>query len=168
MAIMTRTRSHAAATRTTRTVCGRYATGCVSIDRHLRVTGESWWPTETITADDVDTLIGRASGGLDVLFTHDAPTLPPGMRPLGDPVLRADCAASTAHVARAVEVTAPKLLLHGHYHRRYTSTYGTTRVEGLASDIEAPWPGSWVVLDLADLAVTEPVVAAVSNRSLWA
>lgn len=34
--------------------------------------------------------------GLDVLLAHDAPMLPPGMRPLADPILRADCYASNA------------------------------------------------------------------------
>ena len=142
--------------------------GGVSIDRHLRVDGESWWPTETVTDEEVDTLIARATSGLDVLFTHDAPMRPPGLPPLGDVALRADCAASIGRIARAVEATEPRLLLHGHYHRRYTGSYGSVRVEGLASDIEAPRPGSWAVLDLADLAVTEPVVAGLSNGSLWA
>lgn len=142
--------------------------GGVSIDRHMRIEGETWWPTETITDDDVDTLISRADGRLDVLFTHDAPMLPPGLRPLGDEILRADCAASTRQIARAVEGTEPTVLLHGHYHRRYTSHHRSTRVEGLASDLEAPRPGSWVVLNLADLSMTEPVVAGMSNGALWA
>ena len=139
--------------------CGALGGG-ISIDRHMRVEGETWWPTETITDADVDTLTGRAADGLDVLFAHDAPMLPPGLRPLGDVVLRADCAVSTRQVARAVAATEPTVLLHGHYHRRYTSTFGSTRVEGLASDSEAPRPGSWVVLDLADLTVSESVPAA--------
>ena len=133
--------------------------GGVSIDRHQRVEGETWWPTETITEDDVDDLTTRAVGGLDVLFTHDAPMLPPGLRPLGDAALRADCAASIHQIVRAVDAATPRLLLHGHYHRRYTAMFDNTRVEGLASDIEAPRPGSWAVLDLDDLTVTEPVVA---------
>ena len=47
---------------------------------------------------------------------------------------------------------APRLLLHGHYHRRYSASFLETDIEGLASDIEAP-DGAFVVLDLAALQV---------------
>ena len=127
--------------------------GTVSIDRSVRVENESWWPTETITDHDVDTLIERAPDGLDVLLAHDAPILPPGIRPLADLILRTDCDASVRQVARAVHATRPRLLLHGHYHRRYSASYLETEIEGLASDIEAP-NGAFAVLDLATLQVS--------------
>jgi hypothetical protein len=126
--------------------------GAVSIDRSVRVENESWWSTETITDSDVDTLIERAPNGLDVLLAHDAPILPPGITPLADPILRADCADSNQRVAQAVRVTRPKLLLHGHYHRRYRASYLETDIEGIASDIEAH-NGGFAVLDLANLQV---------------
>jgi hypothetical protein len=125
--------------------------GAVSIDRNVRTEGHSWWPTETITDDDVDELITQSRGSLDVLLTHDAPILPPGIRPLADIALAADCAASTRQVARAVEITEPKLLIHGHYHQRYSASYRLTNVEGLASDIESARPGSWAILTLPEL-----------------
>ena len=127
--------------------------GAVSIDRAVRVENESWWPTEAITARDVDTLIERAPDGLDVLLAHDAPMLPPSIRPLADLILRADCNDSNQHVARAVRATRPKLLLHGHYHRRYSASFLETEIEGLASDVEAP-NGAYAVLDLASLRVS--------------
>ena len=127
--------------------------GGVSIDRAVRVEHESWWPTETITDDDVERLITRASDGLDVLLAHDAPMLPPGMRPLADPVLRADCYASNQQVERALRATRPRLLLHGHYHRRYSASFLETDIEGLASDIQA-LDGTFVLLDLATLQVS--------------
>lgn len=127
--------------------------GGVSIDRSVRVENESWWSTETISDREVETLINRAPEGLDVLLAHDAPMLPPGMRPLADPILRADCYASNQQVARAVRATRPKLLLHGHYHRRYSASFLETDIEGLASDLEAP-DGAFVVLDLATLQVS--------------
>jgi predicted phosphodiesterase len=133
--------------------------GGVSIDRHARTEHETWWATEIISDDDVDTLIANTDAEpLDVLLAHDAPALPPGMRPLNDPVLRADCAASVHQIDRAVTATSPTLVLHGHYHRFYQSIHGTSRVVGLASDIEAPRPGSCVVLDLANLEVSTPAV----------
>lgn len=127
--------------------------GGVSIDRAVRVENESWWTTETITDNDVDTLIKRAPDGLDVLLAHDAPILPPGIRPLTDAILRADCHDSNQQVARAIRATRPRLLLHGHYHRRYRASYLETEIEGLASDIEAP-NGAFVVLDLVSLRVS--------------
>lgn len=100
--------------------CGALGGG-ISIDRRMRVEGETCWPTEAITDAGVDTLTGRAADGLDVLFDHDAPMLPPGLRLLGDVVLRADCAVSTRQVARAVAATEPAVLLQG------TTTVATRR-----------------------------------------
>lgn len=129
--------------------------GAISIDRYVRSEGHSYWRTEEITDDEVDTLIDRAGpDGVDVLFTHDAPSLPPGIRPLSDPALRADCERSHAQIARAVDVLRPQLLVHGHYHLRYSGLFGRTRIEGLASDLESHLFGhSWCVLELPSLAI---------------
>ena len=74
--------------------------GAVSIDRSVRVENESWWSTETITDLEVDTLIARAPDGLDVPVAHDAPIIPPGIRPLEDLILRTDCDASGRSLVR--------------------------------------------------------------------
>jgi hypothetical protein len=93
--------------------------GAVSIDKHLRAEGYSWWSTEQITDGEADAMIERAGpDGVDVLFTHDAPALPPGFKPYGDEAMRAACARSIEQVARAVGAVKPKLLMHGHYHHR--------------------------------------------------
>jgi hypothetical protein len=134
--------------------------GGVSIDRSWRCEGRDWWATETITDADVDALIERAGpDGVDVLLTHDAPMLPPGVQPLADPVLRADCAESIAHIVRAVDAVRPSVVLHGHFHRRYRAVlerpWGNVRVEGVASDQEVgdKYGGPWVILELPSLAV---------------
>ncbi len=100
-----------------------------------------------------------------MLITHDAPD---GVPLVGD--FRLDdytetmCQESRVRLARAAANTSPKLLLHGHWHRRYshdlaridreaseeqgTVIWTTTRVKGLASDIEGDGR-SWAVLDHA-------------------
>lgn len=129
--------------------------GAISIDQAHRRPRVSWWDSEAITDVEVDTLIERSGpDGVDVLLTHDGPALPPGIVPVFDIPLAADCARSVDHVAHAADALTPQLLLHGHYHQRYRHTYGSTRVEGLASDEEAGKFGeSWLVLELTSLAV---------------
>lgn len=55
--------------------------GAPSIDRSQRTPGKSWWPEETITAQDVGVLAHLHS--VDVLATHDAPHMPPGFGTTG-------------------------------------------------------------------------------------
>jgi hypothetical protein len=129
--------------------------GAVSIDKDLRTENYSWWPTEEITDAEVDLLVERAGAdGVDVLFTHDAPALPPGFEPYGDDTMQAACDRSIAQVARAAEATNPTLLMHGHYHHRYTGLFGSAQIEGLASDEQSSRHGeSWTILELPSLAV---------------
>lgn len=146
--------------------------GAVSIDRALRTEGRDWWPTERISRADVDLLVERAGpAGLDVLFSHDAPRLPAGLRPITDPVLATACAESISLVDDAVNRTAPSRVFHGHYHLRTTSTihypHGPVEVVGLASDFERHvHQAPWIVFDLADkhIAARIPTLAdAVAN-----
>ena len=45
----------------------------VSIDRHLRAEGYSWWATEEIADVEVDALVERAGPDcVEMLFTHHA------------------------------------------------------------------------------------------------
>src|SRR4029078_12562241 len=45
--------------------------GAVSVDRHRRVEGHTWWPQETITAQDIAAC--EHGGKTDVLLSHDCP-----------------------------------------------------------------------------------------------
>lgn len=114
--------------------------GTVSIDRHLRVPGESWWAAEAMTRDDVDLLAANCRGeALDLLLTHETIAgipLPSKYNKGNIPIdVEADAKDQRLLIAQAVEMAGPKMMIHGHWHVRYTHDYGyppaTTRVFGL-------------------------------------
>jgi hypothetical protein len=136
--------------------------GAFSIDWRSRRPGSSWWPEEVTTAEDVEAL---GSGALDVLVAHDAPAGVP-LQGLALPEIdqvRSD--EVRALVAAAVKATMPKLVLHGHWHRRHSFEltwpvggggaleWAHTQVEGLASNVEHDHR-AWGVLDLDPLRFT--------------
>lgn len=136
--------------------------GAFSIDWRSRRPGRSWWPEEVTTAEDVETL---GSGALDVLVAHDAPAGVPlqGLALPDVDQVRSD--EVRALVASAVKATTPKLVLHGHWHRRHSFDltwpvggsgaleWAHTQVEGLASNVEHDHR-AWGVLDLDPLRFT--------------
>ena len=127
--------------------------GAFSVDWRLRTPGRSWWAEEVPTPSDVDRL---GDEPLDVLVTHDAP-----MRPHSGPV--PDLPAADLEVARAVrrllagavERTRPALVLHGHWHHRYSAEDDGLRIEGFASDLEGD-ERSFAVLEVDTLEITTP------------
>lgn len=131
--------------------------GAVSHDRFYaeRVEGLNWWPTERTTDADVDRL---GDGALDVLVTHDAPAGVSVGGPIDDVIIASETFEHRQALRRAVERTAPRLVMHGHHHCRFTGELplrdGTvTRVEGLADDGNHSGD-AWAILDLADLSFT--------------
>lgn len=143
--------------------CGRrFAAlgGAVSPDKEWRRPEVSWWATEEITPDELQALIDRASGKpVDVLLTHDASRLPPGMRELSNPILAAACRRSNLAIEAAADALHPVLHLHGHLHHAYTRQiereWGSYTVVGLSSDEEAadPYGGPWCILELPSLRI---------------
>lgn len=133
--------------------------GAFSVDRRERVEGESWWPGEILTDDDVAQL---GEGPLDVLLTHDAPegvplrglTLPVADQIMVDEVRR--------RILSAVELTEPGLVLHGHWHHRYGHqltwpvsvdgelVWRSTKVESLGADVQRD-RRAWAILELDPL-----------------
>lgn len=106
--------------------------GAYSIDREFREIGESWWPEEQITDEDVVKAIGDGST-VDIMLTHDKPrAADPHWR---KPDLPA-CHPNQWQVQRVVTEVKPDLLVHGHLHHRYEDRIhngdgGMTRVVGL-------------------------------------
>lgn len=115
--------------------------GAYSIDRRWRVRGESWWPEEVLTAEEVAT--ASLSGEVDVLVAHDCPAGVdiPGLIETKQFWPGDDLALAGAHrslVRQVTDATRPAAIWHGHYHRRYSAMadigYGPVRVEGLDCD----------------------------------
>lgn len=112
------------------------AGGAVSVDAALRVEGENWWRNETLSYEEVNRLID--DGPVDVLVAHDGPE-----ETMGGAFHKSDL-QSQGHrrtISALMEVLAPKLLLHGHYHHGYEEVVhhpgGTTKVAGLGMNEDA-------------------------------
>ena len=133
--------------------------GAFSIDWRDRTAGKSWWPAEVTRADDVEALGGAP---LDVLVAHEAPD---GV-PLTGFQLPADDQVRTDDVRRLIReatiATQPKLVLHGHWHRRHSFelawaveqegqlAWRSAQVEGLAADVQGD-ARAWGILELDPL-----------------
>lgn len=112
--------------------------GAVSVDRHHRVEGRSWWPEENVTERDVQRAI--SGGPADVMIAHDTVNgsgvwpvdrilLQTGQWP-ADVIAQAD--ESRRKVTRVWDAVRPDVLFHGHYHVRGSGRRGDgRRVEAL-------------------------------------
>lgn len=123
--------------------------GAVSIDRQYRVPGDSWWAREAITMADADKAC--AGGKADVMITHDAPD------GVNFPIEMISHSASQAHrelLRQVVNEVNPRLLIHGHYHERFTSMVGNTATEGISRD--GTGAKGFAILNLPSLSVTHP------------
>lgn len=113
--------------------------GAGSIDRNLRVEGETWWRQEEITEADRDNLIAMLDDlgwdSVDVFLSHEAPmnvqmgSWAAAARPYWfDHVTEYYCQHQRVLLGEAVDRAAPAWLLHGHWHRRHR-----TLMEGVNS-----------------------------------
>lgn len=95
-----------------------------------------YWPQETISRRAMNRLI--TDGKLDVLVTHEAPVLKGDALPAAlMPTLKQQANASLDRylVSLADVGTGPRLLVHGHWHRRHSShSLHGTQVEGLGRE----------------------------------
>jgi hypothetical protein len=142
--------------------------GAVSVDRHHRISGETWWANEQITAEDVEQLVVNTNGkSLDVLLTHETIhgiNIP--SRYSDWPIdVEIDAREQRILVARAVEMTRPTLMMHGHWHTRYIAEYGqSTRVIGLGHESTS----GMAILDLENLEVDDIGVPIPQLADIWA
>jgi hypothetical protein len=132
--------------------------GAYSIDRFLRTPHRSWWPQETITAEQAREI--AAAGGADAMFCHDCPA---GIEVPGAAFDRYGCPAeelarSAAHQAvlrSIVDAVRPARLWHGHFHHRYQALLDggggyRTIVDGLGKNGDQ-LDNNMVVLNVADV-----------------
>ncbi len=127
--------------------------GAWSIDYKFRTPGRSWWPEEMISTEEEKLAISR--GPVDILLTHDVPDgvdINTHFAIQGRDFLKADVQSQLNRetVRRIVDGVRPKLLVHGHYHLRYSdkliTNWGEVQIEGYNCD----WSHaqSWGILDL--------------------
>lgn len=134
--------------------------GGVSVDRHRRVEGRSWWPEEQLSPADIQAC--QLAGQADVLISHDCPA--------GVPIPNLDktahwfpaeaIAESQRHRVKLLAVArtvTPKLIFHGHYDRDYNTVadlgWGPVGVRGLDRDraLYDPVEANVHVCDVAEL-----------------
>jgi hypothetical protein len=108
-----------------------------------------WFPEEEITDEELDVILNGVSDRVDVLLTHDKPisaTVPMKLFPI------AECEPNQRRIQKAVNLLRPKLVVHGHFHVRYTDTIlngqGYTRVEGLGADVSPDRTTAWEFMDI--------------------
>ena len=116
--------------------------GAVSPDRRDRSVRGWRWPEEVLTPHELDRFVANVDtehgGALDVLFTHDAPAqvrhIKGGMRGIPSETQHA-IAQMRLLLARAVDHTQPRLVIHGHWHRSHREQISAaTESVGLADD----------------------------------
>lgn len=144
--------------------------GAFSIDSQWRINAEKarsapgtlWWPTEMVRDEDVDAAVENLEGQpVDVMFTHDCPTGPDVPMVRREDKWKFPQTWKNRESLRTVfDKAQPKLLVHGHYHVRYTELlaeayerdgqldYRQCRIEGLAND---GLDGFAIVLDFDSL-----------------
>lgn len=143
--------------------------GAASIDKPFRREGKSWWPEEYLTEEDI--LTAQFGGPVDVMFCHDSPAGAPNsvtddnqgqvyaMKSFGADSLNY-CNIHRQLLKRVTDVTTPRMLFHGHYHRYMIGYYvhGDEKstigvVEGLDEGIAA-LPRHTRILTLDDIRAT--------------
>ncbi|KQO97496.1 metallophosphoesterase family protein [Leifsonia sp. Leaf264] len=102
--------------------------GANSIDHEIRTEGESWWPEESITGADLQTV---GSGYADVLFSHDAPL---DVTSLDQALTLTDkfwtdesleyAVRGRRMLTRAIHAVGPELSVGGHYHVQVDEVIG--------------------------------------------
>ena len=116
--------------------------GAVSPDRRDRAVRRWRWPQEALTPHELDRFTANVdtdhNGALDVLFTHDAPAqvrhIKGGMRGIPSETQHA-IAQTRLLLARAVDHTRPRLVIHGHWHRSHRERISPAAESvGLAND----------------------------------
>lgn len=106
--------------------------GAVSVDKHHRTPGSSWWAKEVPSFEE--TAAAFNMGEVDVLLTHDAPAgvefYPPRSFPVS-PDVDAESNSFSRVLRELSDRSKPRLLVHGHWHYFYVST-----IHGVGFDLK--------------------------------
>lgn len=109
--------------------------GAVSVDRHMRSAGLTWFDTETASFDQQARVLSHEEP-IDIIVAHDIPS---GVDlqltyPVTEKVDR-ECRNHRSFCLSLLDYYKPRLWVGGHYHQRWTQHVDETRVEVLAHDI---------------------------------
>jgi hypothetical protein len=120
--------------------------GAFSIDVYDRIEGESWWPEEMITDEEVDRAV--VGGPVDVVVSHDVPTfvdLTPHLIALGVRPWYWDenSLYNRKQLTKVFDAVGPKRWYHGHYHLRYTDQIDMCRFVGLGANVNQYGDQDW-------------------------
>lgn len=116
--------------------------GAFSIDQGGRKLGVDYFQQEEITEADINRAFELVDkfGRIDIILSHDAPETQPLVDHMNimatywgglHPKLEQGSATQRRAIEAIVAKAKPKLLVHGHYHYRYESTYMNTKIVGL-------------------------------------
>ncbi len=114
--------------------------GAVSIDRHMRVDGVSWWHDETTSMQAVADLVNvnvfahmqTAPESVDVMLCHDCPTGPKQLDAHLDGYKSDPASDGNRKLLRhAFDHLKPSQVWHGHFHYRYKEECDGATFHGL-------------------------------------
>jgi len=110
--------------------------GAFSIDRKYRTKHSyayGWFPQEV---PDPELIHGL--GKVDVLVTHEAPTVPAPLAATGNFRSIPESTDSQLVIYHALQTTRPDYLVHGHWHCNYRNRIDQTDIWGLDCDLTVP------------------------------
>lgn len=103
--------------------------GAVSVDKHFRTDGKSWWPEEVLSDAEVDYACRDDGTPVDVVFSHDCPRgvdIPgvgrdtkSGVRGSWPQDILLEAEVHRTKLLKIWEATHPRMFIHGHYHIPY-------------------------------------------------
>lgn len=102
--------------------------GAPSIDYWNRVEGLSIWEDMECISD---TDISKLNSTVDILLLHDSPTDIPGIKEIKDVRFNTAVGNNRNRINRAVDITNPKIIYHGHMHTKLFRNWNGIEVRGL-------------------------------------
>ena len=115
--------------------------GAVSIDRHLRKLGVSWFENEVHSSAELTTAYNALQrlGPVDIIVTHEAPFGPPlrgaDLKAMGtDPEVIAHAQSTRNEIDLLALASGARLHLHGHWHEFALTHLGNRKIVSLADD----------------------------------
>lgn len=125
--------------------------GAHSVDRAVRVLDYDWFLEEELTEEDVDRATAHQS--VDILFTHDCPSVISPSQLLGRTVNTIEAAErNRSKLTQVMYSLNPKRVYHGHWHHYHQTVVTLYEVEHNCTitglDCNQATSDNWTILDL--------------------